>query len=108
MSPASQRATSRIGPLAGKPDEQPALDVDALLDDRGTAVIVCCGSGGVGKTTTAASLALRAAERGRQVVVLTIDPARQAGPVDGHRDARQRASTGARRRRRERVARSTR
>ncbi len=39
--------------------------------------MVCCGSGGVGKTTTAAALALRAAERGRRVVVLTIDPARR-------------------------------
>jgi anion-transporting ArsA/GET3 family ATPase len=38
---------------------------------------VCCGSGGVGKTTTAAALALRAAEAGRRVVVLTIDPARR-------------------------------
>jgi anion-transporting ArsA/GET3 family ATPase len=53
------------------------LDVDALLDDPGTQVIVCCGSGGVGKTTTSAALALRAAERGRKVVVLTIDPARR-------------------------------
>jgi anion-transporting ArsA/GET3 family ATPase len=55
----------------------PALDVDALLDDRGIRVLVCCGSGGVGKTTTAAAIALRAAERGRSVVVLTIDPARR-------------------------------
>ena len=38
---------------------------------------MCCGSGGVGKTTTSAALALRAAERGRKVVVLTIDPARR-------------------------------
>ncbi|MEY9875653.1 anion-transporting ArsA/GET3 family ATPase [Streptacidiphilus sp. MAP12-33] len=53
------------------------LDVDALLDDRKTRIIVCCGSGGVGKTTTAAALGLRAAERGRKVVVLTIDPARR-------------------------------
>lgn len=53
------------------------LDVDALLDDPATAVLVCCGSGGVGKTTTAAALGLRAAERGRHVVVLTIDPARR-------------------------------
>ncbi|HSN06014.1 MAG TPA: ArsA family ATPase [Candidatus Angelobacter sp.] len=55
----------------------PHLDVDALLDDRSVRVIVCCGSGGVGKTTTAAALGLRAAERGRDVVVLTIDPARR-------------------------------
>ena len=55
----------------------PVLDVDALLDDRTTEIIVCCGAGGVGKTTTSAALALRAAERGRKVVVLTIDPARR-------------------------------
>jgi len=59
-------------PLAGR-----LLDVDALIDDPATAIIVCCGSGGVGKTTTAAALGLRAAERGRKVVVLTIDPARR-------------------------------
>ncbi|MFH8975208.1 ArsA family ATPase [Streptomyces sp. NPDC017890] len=53
------------------------LDVDPLLEDPGTRIVVCCGSGGVGKTTTAAALGLRAAERGRKVVVLTIDPARR-------------------------------
>ncbi len=53
------------------------LDTDALLDDPSTQIIVCCGSGGVGKTTTAAALALRAAEKGRTVCVLTIDPARR-------------------------------
>ena len=53
------------------------LDIDTLIDSRRTKVIVCCGSGGVGKTTTAAALALRAAERGRETVVLTIDPARR-------------------------------
>ncbi len=57
--------------------QSPPLDVDGLLDDPGTRMIVCCGAGGVGKTTTAAALALRAAERGRRVVVLTIDPARR-------------------------------
>jgi anion-transporting ArsA/GET3 family ATPase len=57
--------------------QSPRLDVDALLDNPQTRVVVCCGSGGVGKTTTAAALALRAAERGRRVVVLTIDPARR-------------------------------
>lgn len=53
------------------------LEVDPLLDDPDTRIIVCCGSGGVGKTTTAAALGVRAAERGRKVVVLTIDPARR-------------------------------
>lgn len=58
-------------------DPTRTLDVDALLDDPKTRIVVCCGSGGVGKTTTAAALGLRAAERGRKVVVLTIDPARR-------------------------------
>ena len=53
----------------------PVLDVDATLDTA--RILVCTGSGGVGKTTTAAALALRAAERGRRTVVLTIDPARR-------------------------------
>ena len=74
MSPTTQH---RVGPLAGRTHEAPRLDVDALLDDRSRRIIVCCGSGGVGKTTTSAALALRAAERGRKVVVLTIDPARR-------------------------------
>jgi len=55
----------------------PALDLDAVLRDPATGIVVCCGSGGVGKTTTAAALGLRAAEAGRRVVVLTIDPARR-------------------------------
>ena len=59
------------------------LDVDALLADPGTGIIVCCGAGGVGKTTTAAALALRAAERGRRVCVLTIDPARRLAQAMG-------------------------
>src|SRR4051812_38861170 len=53
------------------------LYVDQIIDDRSTRIIVCCGAGGVGKTTTAAAIALRAAERGRNAVVLTIDPARR-------------------------------
>jgi len=53
------------------------LDISAILSDPAARVVVCCGSGGVGKTTTAAAVALRAAETGRKVVVLTIDPARR-------------------------------
>jgi anion-transporting ArsA/GET3 family ATPase len=59
------------------------LDVDALLDDPATRVLVCCGSGGVGKTTTSAALAIRAAERGRRTVVLTIDPAKRLAQALG-------------------------
>jgi len=76
-SPKPGHRTSRTtGPAAPGP-RRDAIDIDALLADRGTEIIVCCGSGGVGKTTTSAALALRAAEQGRQVCVLTIDPARR-------------------------------
>src|SRR3984885_4796065 len=46
----------------------------ALLERR---ILVCVGSGGVGKTTTAAALALAAARRGKKTLVLTIDPAKR-------------------------------
>jgi len=49
--------------------------LEGLLASR--KVVVCCGAGGVGKTTTAAALGLAAAELGRRVLVLTIDPARR-------------------------------
>ncbi|MDF0532499.1 ArsA family ATPase [Tsukamurella sp. 8F] len=56
------------------------------LADRGTRVVVCCGSGGVGKTTTAAAMAVWAAEQGRRVIVLTIDPARRLAQALGVAD----------------------
>ncbi len=55
--------------------------VSTLVDEAG--VIVCCGSGGVGKTTVAAVLGREAARRGRQVVVVTIDPARRLADALG-------------------------
>jgi anion-transporting ArsA/GET3 family ATPase len=55
----------------------PRLDLARVIDDRRTRIIVCCGSGGVGKTTAAAAIGLRAAELGRQACVLTVDPARR-------------------------------
>jgi anion-transporting ArsA/GET3 family ATPase len=59
-------------------ERERTLHVDSVLADPGVRIVVCCGSGGVGKTTTAAALALRAAEvHGRRTVVLTIDPARR-------------------------------
>ncbi|MCU1655472.1 MAG: Oxyanion-translocating ATPase, partial [Pseudonocardiales bacterium] len=53
------------------------LDLAALVRDPSTRIVVTCGSGGVGKTTMAAAMALLGAEAGRRTVVLTIDPARR-------------------------------
>lgn len=69
-SPSAAADDGRLSPVR-------SLEIDPLLDDPTTRIVVCCGSGGVGKTTTAAALGVRAAERGRKVVVLTIDPARR-------------------------------
>ena len=78
MSRSRKRTTSaRVGSLQEEPRHAGPLNVDQLIADRSVRIIVCCGSGGVGKTTTSAALALRAAEQGRKVVVLTIDPARR-------------------------------
>jgi anion-transporting ArsA/GET3 family ATPase len=49
--------------------------VEPLLE--GKRMVICAGSGGVGKTTTAAAVALGLAERGQRVAVVTIDPARR-------------------------------
>jgi anion-transporting ArsA/GET3 family ATPase len=46
-------------------------------------IVICCGSGGVGKTTTAAAIALEGARRGRRAVVVTIDPARRLADALG-------------------------
>ena len=52
----------------------------ALAD---ASVIVCCGSGGVGKTTTAAVLGIELAAMGKRVVVVTIDPAKRLADALG-------------------------
>ena len=49
--------------------------VESLLE--GKRIVICAGSGGVGKTTTAAALGLGMAERGLKVAVVTIDPAKR-------------------------------
>lgn len=46
-------------------------------------IIVCCGAGGVGKTTTSAALAVAAAQDGRRVLVLTIDPSKRLAEALG-------------------------
>lgn len=50
---------------------------------REASVLVCTGTGGVGKTTISAALALEAARRGRRTLVLTIDPARRLANAFG-------------------------
>ncbi|MGH2817951.1 MAG: ArsA family ATPase [Actinomycetota bacterium] len=49
-------------------------------------VIVCAGAGGVGKTTVAAAIGLRAAIDGKKTAVLTIDPARRLASSLGLKD----------------------
>lgn len=49
--------------------------VETLIEDRD--IVICAGSGGVGKTTTSAAIALGMAARGKKVCVLTIDPAKR-------------------------------
>jgi anion-transporting ArsA/GET3 family ATPase len=58
--------------------------VASLLD--GKRIVICAGSGGVGKTTTAAALAMGMAERGLKVAVVTIDPARRLATSLGLED----------------------
>ena len=62
-------------------------DVEVAL--KGKTVVICAGSGGVGKTTTSAAIAAGLAASGRKVIVLTIDPARRLAdalglPEDGN------------------------
>jgi anion-transporting ArsA/GET3 family ATPase len=59
----------------------PAASFESLLRDA--RVIVCCGTGGVGKTTTSAAIALEAARLGRNAIVVTIDPARRLANTMG-------------------------
>lgn len=60
-----------------------SLDIDAVLADRSRHVLLLCGTGGVGKTSLSAALAVRAADQGRRVAVMTIDPARRLATALG-------------------------
>jgi anion-transporting ArsA/GET3 family ATPase len=62
----------------------PAADLHTLVTTK--KVIVACGAGGVGKTTTAAALALAGARAGKRVLVLTIDPAKRLAQALGIRE----------------------
>jgi anion-transporting ArsA/GET3 family ATPase len=61
------------------------LTIRMLLEQtlRGAELVVCCGAGGVGKTSSAAALGMAAASMGRRVVVITIDPARRLAQALG-------------------------
>jgi anion-transporting ArsA/GET3 family ATPase len=61
--------------------DAPPAGLRGVLDEA--SVVVCCGSGGVGKTTVAAAFGVEAARRGRRVVVLTIDPAKRLADALG-------------------------
>ena len=71
----------RLGPSVGEGDTY----IHPLVSEK--RVIVCCGAGGVGKTTTAAAMGLAGAKVGRRVLVLTIDPARRLAEAMGIPDA---------------------
>ena len=64
-------------------DKEP-IDFQQLVRER--QIIVCCGTGGVGKTTTAAALGVLAAREGRRALVMTIDPARRLAQAMGLED----------------------
>ncbi len=68
--------TGQAEPVPGGPGTRtPPPDLPTLVAER--AVVICCGSGGVGKTTVSAAFALEAARIGRRACVVTIDPARR-------------------------------
>lgn len=69
------------GPNRSADGEAPDLDLQKLVASR--RIIICCGSGGVGKTTSAAALGILAARAGRKVQVMTIDPARRLAQAMG-------------------------
>ena len=58
-----------------------STELREMIEQR--TVLVCCGTGGVGKTTTAAALAMAAARDGRRAVVVTIDPAKRLADALG-------------------------
>lgn len=75
-----------MSPSSRPPDVKPSLKREGSFIEplvREKRVIVCCGAGGVGKTTTAAALGVASAVVGRKALVLTIDPARRLAEAMG-------------------------
>ena len=82
--PPADAQPSRRRP-ANRPDGARASTKTSALAGRlrGKSICICAGPGGVGKTTTAAALALGLARRGQRVAVVTIDPARRLASALG-------------------------
>jgi anion-transporting ArsA/GET3 family ATPase len=78
-------AAPQVGAQSGKAAAEPGIGV--ALADR--TVVLCCGPGGVGKTTTAAALGLGFARQGKRVAVVTIDPAKRLADALGLADGLQ-------------------
>ncbi len=75
-------AASGVPGASGEPGiSSGGAGLTRLVAER--SIVVCCGSGGVGKTTTAAVVALEAARLGRKTVVVTIDPAKRLADALG-------------------------
>src|ERR1700679_3733511 len=72
--------TVDLGPPHRRGLERVAGPLDLIRERR---IIVCCGTGGVGKTTTAAALAVEGARQGRRTCVVTIDPAKRLADAFG-------------------------
>ena len=66
-----------LTPGNADPFSQSSLSIHDLLKRR--KILITCGTGGVGKTTVSAALAIRAAQSGRRTAVITIDPAKRLG-----------------------------
>ncbi|HEV3282217.1 MAG TPA: ArsA-related P-loop ATPase [Acidimicrobiales bacterium] len=90
-------ARSRRAPAGSKPSSAGSGSIDGLLATK--EIVIACGPGGVGKTTTAAAAALMAALRhGSKVLVLTVDPAKRLADalgLDGIGNAEHRVPDGA-------------
>jgi len=79
VAPSAVASTTHV-PASSETDGT-AVGLADLVEER--SVVVCCGSGGVGKTTVAAAFALEAARRNRVACVVTIDPARRLADALG-------------------------
>jgi anion-transporting ArsA/GET3 family ATPase len=77
----SERSNQRSSNRSSERSNERSNDMATMISEAH--VLVCCGSGGVGKTTTAAAIATEAARRGRRVVLITIDPARRLADALG-------------------------